>query len=344
VCKTRQPLEHRVPVQHDERDRIPVLGGLGGDLRGLTPAQAQRVQTLQVVVKEETPFLPRVAFTLITLASMGGAIFTGHGMGLSAFELPVRWLALWTTAMAGGLLVWRLVYLRTVEPGLDAAIVDALNDTALRRADRVSRGLAPLVALGTGGALASGYLQPGVRWSLAVGALALAALLAAGISRPIIAAPAIMVSALLLLGWAYGDAGADWRGGVRLLHLTAFTLWLGGALWNIAVAMPAGRAHPTVDAVLAGARQLDRFRWVVRFALPTIIVTGLVMADAYRALPAQWWVHFPGVLIPLKVLMIVALIGVFIACPLFRQCSPVQGVCNIDDLKQDVGGPGSEHS
>jgi hypothetical protein len=68
------------------------------------------------------------------------------------------------------------------------------------------------------------------------------------------------------------------------------------------------------------------------------------MADAYRALPAQWWLHFPGLLIPLKVLMIVALIAVFIACPLFRQCSPVQGVCNIDDLTQDVGGPGSEHA
>jgi len=38
----------------------------------------------------------------------------------------------------------------------------------------------------------------------------------------------------------------------------------------------------------------------------------------------------------------VALVAVFIACPLFRQCSPVQGVCNVDDLKQDVDAPGSE--
>jgi len=27
------------------------------------------------------------------------------------------------------------------------------------------------------------------------------------------------------------------------------------------------------------------------------------------------------------------LVVVFIACPLFRQCSPVRGVCNIDDLR-----------
>lgn len=327
-------------VQHHDSEPITILdSGLGassGD--GLRPAEARRVQTLQVIVKEETPFLPRVAFTLITLASLGGAIFTGHGMGLSALELPVRWFALWTTAMAGGLLVWRLIYLRAVESGVKQAAVDALNDTALRRADRVGLVLAPMVVLGAAGALVSDYLtwHRGLQWSLALGALVLAALLATGVRRMASAAPALVVTALLLVGWAYGDAGAGWRGGVRLLHLTAFTLWLGGALWNIAVAMPAGRQHPNVDAVLAGARQLDRFRWVVRFALPTIIVTGLVMADAYRALPLEWWLHLPGILIPLKVLLILALVAVFIACPLFRQCSPVQGVCNVDDLQADA--------
>jgi putative copper resistance protein D len=337
----RLTLEHRMAVQHDERGRIPILG----ETSGLSPAQAQRVQTLQVIVKEETPFLPRVAFTLITVASFAGAVFTGHGMGLTAPELPVRWLALWTTGLAGGFLAWRLVYLRLVEPGLDPGTVDALNRTALSRADRVGRALAPIAVLGAPGALVSGYLdgQRALQWSLAAGALVLAVLLTAGVRRRPTATAALAVCALLLVGWAYADAGAGWRGGVRLLHLTAFTLWLGGALWNIAVAMPAGRAHPTVDAVLAGARQLDRFRWVVRFALPTIIATGLVMAGAYRALPMQWWLHFPGALIPLKVLLIVALIGVFIACPLFRQCSPVQGVCNVDDLQQDVGEPTGEH-
>jgi putative copper resistance protein D len=319
-------------VQHHDSEPITILdSGVGASAPsadGLRPADARRVRTLQVVVKEETPFLPRVAFTLITLASLGGAIFTGHGMGLSALELPVRWFALWTTAMAGGLLVWRLAYVRASEQGVTQSAVDALNDTALRRADRVGLVLAPLVLLGSGGALVSDYLSwhRGLQWSLALGALVLAALLATGVRHTASAAPALVITALLLVGWAYGDAGAGWRGGVRLLHLTAFTLWLGGALWNIAVAMPAGRQHPNVDAVLAGARQLDRFRWVVRFALPTIIVTGLVMADAYRALPLQWWLHLPGILIPLKVLLILALVAVFIACPLFRQGSPVNGL------------------
>lgn len=36
----------------------------------------------------------------------------------------------------------------------------------------------------------------------------------------------------------------------------------------------------------------------------------------------------------MKVLAIVALVVVFITCPLFRHCSPVQGVCDIEDLER----------
>jgi putative copper resistance protein D len=196
-----------------------------------------------------------------------------------------------------------------------------------------------LVFLGTPGALAVPQLaaMPALQAGLVTGSFVLAALLAFGVRRKALALAAALVVTGLLAGWAYADTGGDWHAWVRVAHLTAFTLWLGGALWNIGVAMPAGRRHPYVDAVLAGARQLDRFRWVVRFALPTIIVTGLIMAGAYRSLPLGRWTTMPGVLIPLKVLAIIALIVVFITCPLFRHCSPVQGVCNIDDL-DDAGG------
>lgn len=296
--------------------------------------QVRENGSLGIVVKEETPFLPKVAFALITLASLAGATFTASGFGLGWPAVLLRWLGLWSLALVGGFCVWRLVYLHTTERDLDQARVDALTRTALGHADRVTRFLVPLVAVGAGAALASGYLagQPRLRWSLVAGALAVALLLLPGVGRRATAAAALAVTAALLVGWAVADAGTGWHGAVRLLHLVAFSLWLGGALWNITVAMPAGRAHPYLDAVLAGARQLDRFRWVVRFALPTIIGTGLVMANAYRVMPAHWWLAFPGVLIPLKVVFIVALVVVFIACPLFRQCSPVQGVCNIDDL------------
>ncbi len=300
-----------------------------------------RVETLQVVVREETPFLPKVAFTLISLASLAGVTLTSSGMGLTWGQTGLRWLTLWSLALAGGFVVWRVAYLRSREEGADDAAVQALNGAAFGHADRVARWVAVLVLLGAPGGLGVPAVSGAgwVTWSLVVGSVVVAALLAMGVRRLPVAASAAVVVAGLLVGWAWTDAGAGWPFWLRLLHLTAFTLWLGGALWNITVAMPAGREHPVVPAVLAGARQLDRFRWVVRFALPTIIVTGLVMAGAYRALPMSWWTTFPGVLIPLKVLAIVALVVVFITCPLFRHCSPVQGVCDIEDLDRSGSRP-----
>lgn len=300
----------------------------------LSASDLARVESLQIIVKKETPFLPKVAFTLISLASLAGAVFTGLGFGLDAPALGLRWFALWTLALAGGFLAWRLIYLRENERDLAAEAVRELTTTALRRADRVARVVGVLLVAAAVGSLAVSYLGylPLVRNLIVGGMLALGILMMVGVTHRVPAMTAIAIAATLVALWALVDAGTDWHGLIRFAHLTAFTLWLGGALWNIAVAMPSGRAHPEITAVLAGARQLDRFRWVVRFALPTIILTGLVMAGVYTVLPIEWWMTFPGILIPLKVLAIVVLVVVFITCPLFRQCSPVQGVCNIDDL------------
>jgi hypothetical protein len=297
-----------------------------------------RVDTLQIVVKEETPFLPKVAFTLITLASLGGATFTGLGMGLSTFEIAVRWLTLWSLALAGGFLAWRLFYLRSAESEVDQSRLAALTRTAFEQADKVARVVGVIVLAGGFGALVVPTLtqDQALRWSMVAGSLALGLLLLNGISDKRTAWPAVAICTALLLTWAWVDVGGGWQVSIRALHLVAFTLWLGGALWNIAVAMPAGRQHANVDAVLAGARQLDRFRWVVRFALPTIIITGIIMASNFSAAPFSFWVTWPGVLIPLKVLAIIALVVVFITCPLFRHCSPVQGVCDINDLDDNA--------
>lgn len=303
----------------------------------LSSKELGRISNLQIIVKEETPFLPKVAFTLISLASLGGAIFTGLGFGLSAPELGLRWFAIWTLALAGGFLIWRLAYLKEVETGLDEEAVGALTSTALKRADQVSKVVGVLVLVSAVGVWFVSYLNflPAARYTILAAITGLGVLLLFGVSRRPIALGAAVLAGVLLVSWAIVDAGTDWNGLVRVLHLTAFTLWLGGALWNIGVAMPSGRQHPEVTAVLAGARQLDRFRWVVRFSLPTIIITGLIMASVFTVLPMSWWLTFPGILIPLKVLTIVALVVVFITCPLFRQCSPVQGVCNIEDLQTE---------
>lgn len=296
------------------------------------------VSGMQVIVKQETPFLPKVAFALITLASLAGATVTGSLAGLTPFEIAARWVSLWAVGLAGGFAVWRVFYLRDVDPEAEQGAVDALNATALRRATFVGRMLAPVVLLGAIGPLATPYLtpQPLLRWGLVAALVALAACLLAGVGNRLASHAVWVLSLATVVVWAYADAGAGWEGWVRFAHLSAFTLWLGGAVWNIWVAMPAGRQHPNVDAVVAGAHQLDRFRWVVRFALPTIIVTGLIMAGVYRALPLEWWLQIPGVLIPGKVLAIVALVVVFITCPLFRHCSPVQGVCDLDDLSSET--------
>lgn len=311
----------------------PVIDPISIDAR--VARDLQRVETLQVIVKTETPLLPRAAFTLITLASLGGALFTGTGLGVSGFGLAARWFGLWTMGLAGGFLVWRLIYLRRSETEVGRGAVTTLNTDLLDRATAVGRIVAVLVALGAASPFAAGYLanRTSLRLALVALALVLAAALAVGVRNRAAALVAAVATVALIGGWALADVGADWHGWVRVAHLTAFSLWLGGALWNITVAMPVGRRHADVDSVIVGARQLDRFRWVVRFALPTIIITGLVMADAYRSLPLHWWMSYPGVLIPAKVLTIVALIVIFITCPLFRQCSPVQGVCNIEDLK-----------
>lgn len=230
--------------------------------------------------------------------------------------------------------------MRDSDPEASQGAMNALNASALALAQKVSRVLAVVTLLGTIGLFTTGYLsaQPRIQWLMVALQVALAVALAMGIRDKNAAAIVAGTTLALIVAWAWVDtAGMVGSEMIRLLHLSTFSLWLGGAVWNIWVAMPAGREHPNFDAVIAGAHALDRFRWVVRFALPTIIITGLIMAFAHRLLPLQWWLHFPGVLIPSKVAAIIVLVVVFITCPLFRHCSPVQGVCNLDDLNENEG-------
>src|SRR5690606_20933827 len=118
-----------------------------------SPTQQARVATLQVVVKKETPFLPKVAFTLITLASMAGAVFTALGLGVTGRPLAARRLALSSLALAGGFLVWRVVYRRDREPDVHPQPARALKTDSLARAPRVQQVVAGLVALGFAGPL-----------------------------------------------------------------------------------------------------------------------------------------------------------------------------------------------
>ncbi|MCB1246787.1 MAG: hypothetical protein KDB69_05955 [Acidimicrobiia bacterium] len=290
---------------------------------------------ITIEVRENTPFLPKVAFVVISFASLAGVAFTSRHLGVTGWEMPYRWLTLWVWGLVLGFESWRVVYLRRRERGLHPTPTGRYVAASVDRARTVERFLGIGLVVIAPAPWVFGYVgSPGTAWVLTVVSVLSSALLIAGPAcrhtRMVVLGSALIAA----LAWGAASTGG-FRGvdtAVRVLHLAAFGLWLGGALWNLSVAVPTGRAHPNFDAVVAGARQLQRFRWVVRFALPTIILTGLIQADVYRHLPVSWWTTFPGVLIPIKVGLIIALIVIFITCPLYRQCSPVAGVCNIDDV------------
>ncbi|GGN01547.1 hypothetical protein GCM10007092_14580 [Thermus composti] len=262
---------------------------------------------LVVEVRQEVPFLPKVAFTLISLASLLGAIFTGLHLGLSPAWLLLRWLLLWLCALALGFAAWRAFYLRK-EPDLPEASEFLKEEERVWA--RLARGLAWPLALTAPFSLFLSYLG-GLKGPLFLGILLLAAALGAGWPR------AAFASALgLFLLWAWADTLTPGGFLLRALHFLAFGLWLGGALFNLGVNVPVSMRHPQVPAVV-GARQLERFRWVVGFALPTVLLTGLGMALAYR-LPLPAFLAFPFALIPLKLFLLFGLVVIFITCPLYR--------------------------
>lgn len=92
------------------------------------------------------------------------------------------------------------------------------------------------------------------------------------------AATALLTTmALLDAALAFGAYWPAWT--LRVLHLGAFGLWLGGAVWNIFVAVPAARDELAFATVAASASQLERFRKRVRVFLP-LLFTGIAQAAA----------------------------------------------------------------
>ena len=241
--------------------------------------------------------------------------------------------------MTLGFVVWRLAYLgpeeRHNEPDGDPA-----RAASLARGRVVARMLTPLVGLAVPVAIALDHLAhlPVARWTLIVAASVLVGALLVGVDRVVAARVAMAAALVALLGWAAGGAGVGVAGVVRGLHLVAFGLWLGGAAWNLTVAVPIGMRHPSPAAVESGARQLQRFRRVARAAVPTVIATGVLMALPYLDTAGDLVATAPGRYVVAKAGLIVALVVIFIVCPLYRQCSPVAGVC-----ERPSGGPRTGH-
>jgi hypothetical protein len=309
-------------------------------------AQAVRTTVPRVLDKY---MLPRVAFVVITGASMAGAALTGLRHGQTSFALlALRWAAWWLLALLTGAEVWKIFYLR---PSVALRPVPGAVDYAeamLTLHRRWQRWLLPLTLAAAGTNLALYAASSPAARSYALGGAAFLALGALGVglnwqealqTRGQDRWSAVALAGLALTAAAQAGIDVVLQGGSmwlvlnRTLHLWAFAAWLGGALWNIFIAVPAAAERVNMDTVILANFQLERFRVVVRGVFPTIVATGLVQAWAmfgwqWQALFTNLW----GYLVLTKVGLILLLVAIFITCPMWRACSPIRGVCNLDDL------------
>ncbi|MFO7172752.1 MAG: hypothetical protein DIU70_007285 [Bacillota bacterium] len=298
--------------------------------------------------------LPKVAFTLVSTASLAGAVLTGLRHGWVDWHLlALRWLAYWFLAMLLGSEVWKIFYLRpsvALRPVPEAV---AYGEAMIRLHRRWQQVLVPLAVAAAGGTLAiySRSAPKALPWALLAGGALVTALvgIALGWLRPVEARRQEPASWTALLGLAAGVAAMGaldvslqqaaldlprWLLiGNRILHLWAFSAWLGGALWNIFIAVPAGRVRENMDTVILANFQLERFRVVVRAVFPTIVLTGLLQAWAMFGWSLEPYLSTTwGWLVLAKLGMILSLVGIFITCPMWGACSPIRGVCNLEDL------------
>lgn len=297
--------------------------------------------------------LPKVAMVLVSLASLLGGIITGlrHEWFHPAI-LVTRWATLWLLALLLGSQMWKLLYLR---PSVHSRPVPQAIDYAaamitLHRRWQGGLAVAATVAVTITLAMYAGRDSAVQLWALlaSIGAVVALGAIAFSWRKPVCspteAEPSAWVILSALAATVLSLAGMDvaqetgrfvsWLTLNRGLHLLAFSAWLGGALWNVFIAVPAALPRVNFDTVILANLQLERFRVVVRAVFPTIIITGLIQiwqifSINWSALTSSWL----GYLVLAKIGLIVTLVGVFITCPMWRACSPIRGVCDLDDLE-----------
>lgn len=296
--------------------------------------------------------LPKVALGIISVAALVGTYLTMTTHGAGPAQAPVRWLFLVALGTLAGGTMWWGFFLRPPQEAGERAAVAAFAAASVRRFRRI--GGAALVAV----ALTAPHLAWLYDWAVRAGETPL---WLAGLSALVLAwlstawllwrsregdvfrrwpvrwswawlALALVLTALLDARLTFPHRPSAWV--LRPLHLLAFGLWFGGAVWNIFIAVPAARETLALPVVVAAAQHLERFRRTVRVILPTLLITGLLQALPYTGfnLHALLFSSF-GQLILLKLGLIVALVGIFITCPMWRACSPIRGLCDLEDLE-----------
>ncbi len=298
--------------------------------------------------------LPKVALTVISLASLVGVWLTmsTHGAG-NLPAVTTRWLHLIALGLLAGGYMWKGALAQApADPErrpARAAEVRAFAAAQFHRFRRVAGVALPVFAL-TGLIDLVRFSRLGVGWPVWVEAALLSSIVMLTLHELTVRRPgapfaeqpmARLLVALLVLDALFQAAfdvilsqgGAAWPLLVRWAHVAAFGLWFGGAFWNIFIAVPAARQTLTIQVVVAAGRQLERFRVVVRVFLPTLIITGFIQAYRFVGLSPEALFYSPiGRVILVKIGLVLTLVAVFLTCPLWRACSPISGMCKLDEL------------
>ncbi|MFB6152630.1 MAG: hypothetical protein ABEJ27_00110 [Halodesulfurarchaeum sp.] len=292
--------------------------------------------------------LPKVALTVILVASLLGTwVSTTLSGTTTLFLIGAKWVYFVGVGVLTGGFVWKHLFVRPADLGADAAdYCAAMYD----RFDRIATAAIAVVGI-SGTAVVWTYFDTFGPTTGLLGyvVLVLLWLAVAGIAtrrtttvthqfRSPIGAASLVLAIAVLIATAITEVGLRGLGpmaaAVRVLHLLTFAVWIGGAVWNIFVAVPTGQHRPTVPVVRAAGQQLERFRWAVRFIIPTLLLTGLYQAgDAIGTTVTPYLGSTIGLVVLAKIASIGVLVGIFKLCPMWRACSPIDGVCDLTDLQ-----------
>jgi len=314
------------------------------------PESQTRTATEQMDALFDRYTLPKIALAIILAASLVGTWVTTTLSGSTGVALAVaKWAYFVALGVLTGGLVWKHAFVRPADFGDGAADYCA---EMYDRFDGIATGAIAVLLIGGLVVLwdylgVLGWTPLVVGYGTLVGAwltLAIASIHRSdtverqfrsptGLATLALALLVVVATAIVEVAMRGLDPVAA---GVRVLHLLAFALWIGGAVWNIFIAVPTGQNRPTVDVVRAAGEQLERFRWAVRFIIPTLFLTGLFQAVDGLGTSVAWYLgNTVGLAILAKVGFIGLLVVIFKLCPMWRACSPIEGVCELNEFDSD---------
>lgn len=295
-------------------------------------------------------FLPKVALSAILVASLLGTAVSMRLTGSTAITaILTKWLYLVSAGVLTGGLVWKQAF---VSP---ADFQDDAYRYCRRMYDRFQRiSIGALIVLDLSGAVVLGRYYQTLRATILVACLVLCigvlnALVLWHVAsdrsveqqfRTVFGVTTLGATVSIVGLTAIAEVSLEASGAtamiVRIIHLLAFSVWVGGAVWNIFVAVPTGQENPTIGVIRAAGTQLERFRWAVRFIIPTLFITGGIQAVSALGYRPQTYLAVPvGLAVLAKIGVVGVLVVIFKLCPMWRACSPIDGVCDLTDLQTD---------